>query len=346
MPAGRSSAVPLEPAGPSHWEELTLLREAGHAPGSHWLQGSAQLHPGKWSSQLAPSDQILGGGEKWPCARREAPPPQANRLGRLGVCLSSLQLRRRSPGVACPLGTVSSVAGHLWVQRVDGSERAITEAVLGLAPRPVLPRVGSGAGVGAMARLAAASLATAPLSCGPAVAPSPGLATWSVCGTHLAPRLSAALQRPGQVGLETTRATVASCAVLEVAGTLTEARAVAGDGIEPPKKCAWLGGSSGEGEENAARCITVRPLGAERRWCPGVGRGQPVLCATPFPGAASPWAPSMQVTCRLPACLPFPEELKTAGESCLIRRPSDHILRLKPKGMRERCQNFSDRSKH
>lgn len=70
----------------------------------------------------------------------------------------------------------------------------------------------------------------------------------SVRGTRLAPRVSAGPQQPDQVGLETdTRATVTACAVLEVAGTLTEARAAVGDGIEPLKKCAWPGGQPWQG---------------------------------------------------------------------------------------------------
>lgn len=43
----------------------------------------------------------------------------------------------------------------------------------------------------------------------------------------------------------------------------------------------------------------------------------------------------MQVTTyRLPTQLPHPEEPKTAGAiSCLIKWASNHILKLKPKGM-------------
>lgn len=67
----------------------------------------------------------------------------------------------------------------------------------------------------------------------------------SLCGTHLAPRVSAGPQQLDQVGLETdTWATVTSCAVLEVVGTLTEARAAAGDGIESLKKMCVAQGAA------------------------------------------------------------------------------------------------------
>lgn len=75
LPRGR--ADPGGGGGSSHlWQSLA----AG-------MLGSAQLHPGKCSSQLAPSNQVLGGGgervpgfagEKWPCVLR-GPSPQTNR---------------------------------------------------------------------------------------------------------------------------------------------------------------------------------------------------------------------------------------------------------------------------
>lgn len=127
----------------------------------------------------------------------------------------------------------------------------------------MLTRVGAGAGIGAMGSVATVGLATGVLLGGPAhlaVAPSQGLATLSVFGPHLAPRILEGPHRLDQVGLETdTRATVASCAELPAVGTLSEARASAGDGIGPPRKCAWLGGQpwQGLGRGNATHCIIV-----------------------------------------------------------------------------------------
>lgn len=143
-----------------------------------------------------------------------------------------------------------------------------------------------------MARVTAVGLAAAPLSRGPAVlevAPSQGLVTLSVCGSHLVPRVSAGPQRLDQVGLERdTRATVTSCAVLEVVGTLTEARARAGDGIKPLNKCAWPRSSRSKGGETQHIASQRGCLPLRGAWCLGVGWGQPILCKSPLSQESPP----------------------------------------------------------
>lgn len=116
--------------------------------------------------------------------------------------------------------------------------------MLGLAFGTVMTRLGAdaGAGTGAMATGAAAGVsAITPLRDPTAlsgVAPSLGPAALSAFGLHLAPEVSAGPQRLVQVGPETeTRATLTSGAGLPAVGALAEARATAGDGIGPPRKC-------------------------------------------------------------------------------------------------------------
>lgn len=155
----------------------------------------------------------------------------------------------------------------------------------------MLTRVGAGAGIRAMGSVVTAGLAAGALSGGPAhlaVAPSQGLATVSVFGPHLAPRILEGPHRLDQVGLETDmRATVASCAELPAVGTLSEARAAAGDDIGPPRQ--GLGGG------NSAHCIIESGLALRGgAWSPGAPLGQPILCEHHPLSCESPpsrWAP-------------------------------------------------------
>lgn len=134
------------------------------------------------------------------------------------------------------------VEWRLQLQRAVGSaDGAFTETELGLALWQVMAGLGAGAGIGAMATGAATGLLIVTALCDPAVlavASSPALAALSTFGPHLVSKVSAGLQRLDQVGLETeTRATVTSGARLAAAGTLAEARAAAGDGMGPQRKC-------------------------------------------------------------------------------------------------------------
>lgn len=106
---------------------------------------------------------------------------------------------------------VFKVAQHcFWVQLADClSGGALTEAVLGLEPMPLLSGVGAGVAVPATAMVAVApSWDPAALRVG---APSRGFAPLSAFGVHLGPRVSVGPSRPNQIGLETdSRATETS----------------------------------------------------------------------------------------------------------------------------------------
>ena len=178
-----------------------------------------------------------------------------------------------------PCSREPCVQRRLWVQCAVGSAAgAFTEAALGLALGPVLTGLGAGAGAGtgAMAAGAAADVsAVTPLRDAAAlseVAPSLGLAALSAFGLHLAPKVSAGPQRLDQVGPETeTRATVTSGAGLAAEDALAEARAVAGDGIGPSRKCPWPLAVVARVGKNAAYCIIEMPPGSERIAAPWSG---------------------------------------------------------------------------
>lgn len=145
------------------------------------------------------------------------------------------------------------------------SHGAFTAVLLGLAQWLVLTGVGAGT-VGPTARAVAAGLSSVMPSWGPvalsAAMPSWGLVALPAVGAHLAPRFSQWLD---QVGLETeTRAMVNSEAGLAAVGTLAEARAAVGDGIEPLRKCPRPG-SAEAGWESAGCCIieTLPPAPVE-----------------------------------------------------------------------------------
>lgn len=126
--------------------------------------------------------------------------------------------------------------------------------MLGLALGTVVTRLGVDAVTGAMATGAAAGVSAISALRDPTalsgVAPSLGLAALSAFGLHLAPKVSVGPQRLVQVGPETeTRATLTSDVGLPGVGALAEARAAAGDGMGPQRKCprppAVVAGSGG-----------------------------------------------------------------------------------------------------